>query len=131
MCCTHTRSPFLFCSQQVTEPLVDQSHLTQVQIGFDTQTPMSTMFQSEEQQTEENEEDILAQVDVAAEILKETMIDHVPAEVRYASGLGVKNKTSLSLYYVILFSHIMTTVLAFSTIYFIVYVFTVTGTIVQ
>ena len=106
MCCTHTYSLSLSLSltlsQQVTEPLVDQSHLTQVQIGFDTQTSMATMFQSEDQQTEENEEDILAQVDMATEILKETMIDHVPAEVRGVSGLGVKNKSSLSLYYVIL-----------------------------
>ena len=67
---------------QIIEPVVDQSHLTQVQIGFDTQNPLSTMFQSEDQQIEEEEEDILTQVDEATEILKETMIDNVPAEVR-------------------------------------------------
>ena len=59
---------------------------------------MSTMFQSGDQQVEEEEEDILTQVDEATEILRETMIDHVPAEVRRVLGLGVKNKTTLSLY---------------------------------
>ena len=58
------------------EELVDQSHLTQIQVGFDEDVPMSAMFHSDEEG--ETEEEILEQVDRTYEIIKENRDTNIP-----------------------------------------------------
>lgn len=66
------------------EPIVDQSHLTQLQIGFDND-PHSMDYTEPEPMEEEDtvEESILSQVDEATKSLKERHLSSSPAEVKF------------------------------------------------